>query len=479
MSSSDTLDGVPLVVDLDGTLIHSDLLHETASRYLVGAPHGVFNLLGWARGSKARLKSELAARTELDVGVLPYRDELVTWLREQRAEGRRIVLATAANRVLAEAIAAELDVFDDVVASDETVNLKGETKRAELVRRFGEGGFDYVGNDASDLVVWGSARVAHVVGDDRLAERAGRAAEVGRVFASRSATWRDYLRALRPHQWVKNLLILLPLMTAQLYDQRSSVVAALLATVSFSIAASSVYVLNDIADVTNDRHHPKKRRRPFAAGRISLLAGWVIWPLLGVVAIGLAVLVNWVFLAVLICYLVLTALYTFWGKRVAVVDVVSLGLLYTVRIVAGAAAVEAPLSIWLLTFALLFFFSLALIKRVSELTRARSESVEAKGRGYQTTDLELLSSYGVASSIGAVVIFSLYVNDPVTAELYKTPEMLWVTVPVLLVWLMRAWLLAHRGEMNEDPILFAIRDRVSIVTGGLVLLAFVAARVGM
>lgn len=465
------------MVDLDGTLIRSDLLHESASSFLLRSPWGARRLLGWLRSGKARLKVELAGQSEVDVAVLPYREEVLIWLRDERARGRRLVLATASTHVLAQSVADELGIFDEVIASDGSVNLKAETKRAELVRRFGERGFDYVGDTTADLSVWASARIAHVVGDDRLVARARGTAEVGRVFASRGPSWRDHLRALRPHQWAKNLLILLPLMTAQLYDDPSSVIAALLALVSFSIAASSVYVLNDISDVVNDRHHPKKRHRPFAAGRISLLAGWAMFPLLGIVSLILALVVNWLFLVVLVCYLALTTLYTFWGKRVAVVDVVSLGLLYTLRIVAGAAAVEAPLSIWLLTFALLFFFSLALIKRVSELTRARSEATETKGRGYQDRDLELLSSYGVASSIGAVVIFSLYVNDPVTAVLYRTPEMLWVTVPVLLVWLMRAWLKAHRGEMNEDPILFAIRDRVSIVTGILILLAFVAAQV--
>lgn len=474
-----TAHDVPLVVDLDGTLIHSNLLHETASSYLVQSPHRIGHVAWWLGAGRARLKSELAGKTTLDQSLLPYRRELVEWITSERASGRRVVLATASTRQLAESVAAEVGLFDEVLASDGVTNLKGPAKRDELVRLFGAQGYDYVGDTRADVVVWASARQAHVVGDERLVAQARKVAEVGQVFNERPGSFRDLIRALRPHQWVKNLLILLPLMTAQLYDQRESVVAALLATVAFCVAASSVYLLNDIVDLGNDRQHPIKRRRPFAAGRVSLLTGWFLWPLLGVGSLVLGAVVSLPFFITLVGYLVLTVVYTFWGKRQPVVDVVFLGLLYTLRIIAGAAAIEAPLSIWLLTFSLLFFFSLALIKRVSELSRARADLSKTAGRGYRTSDIELLSSYGVASSIGAVVIFSLYVNDPVTADLYRTPEFLWATVPILLVWLMRSWLIAHRGEMNEDPILFAIRDRVSIFTGLVVVLAFALARIGV
>jgi 4-hydroxybenzoate polyprenyltransferase len=240
-----------------------------------------------------------------------------------------------------------------------------------------------------------------------------------------------------------------------------------------------VYCLNDMADITNDLNHPHKRNRPFAAGRLSVLTGWLIWPLLAALALITAWAVNGRFFVALGSYLVLTTAYTFRWKQIPVLDVVSLGLLYTIRIIAGAAAILAPLSMWLLTFSMLLFLSLALVKRVSELTRARAELKATKGRGYRDTDLELLASYGVATSIGAVVIFSLYVNDPATAELYRTPEVLWASVPVLLAWLMRCWLIAHRGEMNEDPIVFAIRDWVSLLAGVLIGTAFIVAATGL
>lgn len=470
---------IPLVVDLDGTLIRSDMLVETASSHLIRSPQQLLRLAGWLARGRTHLKSQLAAQADVEFADLPYRHDLIAWLQEERAAGRQLVLATASNSRLADGVADATGLFDEVFSSDESVNLKSEAKRDRLVERFGDRGYDYVGNSRSDVPVWAAARTAHVVGGPRLVTRADAVTTVGRVFRDDSSTARSLVRALRPHQWVKNALVLVPLFTAQLVTDRDAVLDALIATLCFCIAASSVYVLNDIADLANDRHHPIKRMRPFASGRLSVVAGWFLWPALLVVSLLGAATVNWVFFGTLVTYLAITVVYTFWGKKVPVLDVVSLGLLYTIRIIAGAAAILAPLSMWLLTFSMLLFLSLALIKRVSELTRARAELKEARGRGYRDTDLELLSSYGVASSIGAVVIFSLYVNDPTTAQLYRTPEVLWVSVPILLAWLMRCWLLAHRGEMNEDPIVFAIRDRASILAGLLVAAAFLTAAVGL
>jgi len=466
---------VPLVVDLDGTLIRTDMLHETASSHVFGSPLAAPRIAGWLLRGRSHLKSRLAAQAVVEFADLPYRSDLLAWLADERSTGRRIVLATASHQSLADGIAQHLGIFDEVLSTDETTNLKSAAKRDRLVERFGDRGYDYVGNSRTDVAVWATARTAHVVGGPRLVTRAGEVTEVGRVFADEPSGVRDVVRAFRPHQWVKNFLVLVPLFTAQRFGDRADVIAAVVALASFCIAASSVYILNDIADLANDRNHPIKRLRPFAAGRLSVVTGWFLWPALVVVALALAMTVNWTFFATLLTYLVITLAYTFWAKRRPVLDVVSLGLLYTIRIIAGAAAIQAPLSMWLLTFSMLLFLSLALIKRVSELTRARAELKETRGRGYRDSDLELLSSYGVASSIGAVVIFSLYVNDPTTAKLYQSPDVLWATVPVLLAWLMRCWLLAHRGEMNEDPIVFAIRDRVSILCGLLVALTFVAA----
>jgi 4-hydroxybenzoate polyprenyltransferase/phosphoserine phosphatase len=474
----------PLVVDLDGTLIATDTLHESATAYLTASPLGAFRMAGWLRRSKAHLKTELAARTELDASVLPYRRDVLEWLEAERSSGRRLVLATASELGYARAVADELGIFDEVVATTDGVNLKGETKRAALVARFGEGGFDYVGDHQDDLPVWRAAAAGHVVGGNRrsLADHVRRVTEVGMVFPRVGGTLRDFVSLLRPYQWIKNALIFVPLLTAQRLGDADDVLHTIIAFVAFCLVASSVYVLNDLADVEHDRHHPSKRDRPFAAGRIGLLAGWVLWPGLTVIGFVLALtLLPALFAAALAAYLVLTTAYTFRLKRLPVVDVVALGLLYTSRIVAGAAALDVELSMWLLTFSMFFFLSLALIKRVNELTRIRRTmgqlGVRVRGRGYVETDLELLSSYGVASSVAAVVIFSLYVDDPRTSVLYDTPELLWCSVPVLLAWLMRMWLLAHRGTMDEDPIVFSTRDKASLIAGLLVVATFVAAKV--
>ncbi len=471
------------MVDLDGTLIASDLLVESASDYIAHHPLGALRLPGWLRAGKATLKRELASRVDLDVAVLPYREDVVAWLTAERATGRRLILATASDARQAEAVAAHLGLFDEVLATGDGVNLKGPAKAAALVERFGEHGFDYVGDHADDLPVWRAAAVGHLVGPRSGVEGQARGVtEVGRVFGRHGRSLRDAIGVLRPYQWVKNALILVPLLTAQRLGDAEAVGDTLLALLTFCLVASSVYVLNDLADVAHDRHHPRKRSRAFASGRLPLMAGWLLWPTLAVVGFAIAALfLPGLYCAALAAYLVLTVAYTFWLKQQPVVDVVALGMLYTSRIVAGAAAIDVELSMWLLTFSMFFFLSLALIKRVSELARLRRTAgpagINARGRGYRPADLELLSSYGVASSVAAVVIFSLYVDDPKTSVLYATPELLWCSVPVLLAWLMRVWLLAHRGEMDEDPILFAIRDRASIATGGILVAVFVLAKV--
>lgn len=465
------------MVDLDGTLVHTDLLVESGSALVTTRPHRVPAMLAALGRGKADLKAFLAAETRVDVGVLPYNEPLLDWLRTQKDAGRPLVLASASDLRLVQAVAGHLGIFDAVLGSHEGVNLKSSAKRDALVERYPEG-FEYVGNHSHDIAVWGAAKVAHVVGDASVVRRASGAAPLGESWAPVGQRLRGVVKALRPHQWVKNALVALPLATASKLDDATAVWHTILAIAVFSLVASGVYVLNDLADVENDRKHPAKRRRPFASGLLPLTVGWMLWPLLTIVGFLVAALVlPALFVAVLAGYLALTLAYTFRLKRIPVLDVVSLGGLYTARIVAGAAAIEVEMSMWLLTFSLLFFLSLALIKRVSELNRVRLDGSEMSGRGYRPDDLEMLSSYGVATSIGAVVIFALYLNDPVTAALYGTPELLWAAVPVLLAWLMRAWLLAHRGEMNEDPIVFAIKDPSSLLAGALVVAAFAAGKV--
>jgi 4-hydroxybenzoate polyprenyltransferase/phosphoserine phosphatase len=470
----------PLVVDLDGTLITSDLLDECASRFVTDSPLQVWRLLVWLARGRLVLKRELATRATLDVPVLPYNLKLVEWLYEEHERGRRLVLASASNQRLVDAIASHLDIFDNAIGSGDEVNLKSDAKGAALVELYGERGFDYVGNHVDDLQVWAHARQAHLVDPPQhLVERAAAVTTVGDLFGWRGRhPVRQLLRAMRPHQWAKNLLLLVPMLAAQKLGSLQADLQVALAFVTFSMVASGVYLLNDIADVENDRHHPTKRRRPFASGRLRLAIGWFAWPVLTGLAFTLAlVFLPWYYALSLLGYLVLTVTYTFWLKGRAVVDVVALGGLYTVRIVCGAAAISVPLSFWLLTFSLFFFLSLALIKRVSELTRLRLTGGAGKGRGYRASDLEMLSSYGVASSMASCVIFAIYVHEPGTANLYDHAPVLWATLPIMMSWLMRMWLLSHRGLMTEDPVLYAARDRTSLLAGVALAAVFVIATI--
>jgi 4-hydroxybenzoate polyprenyltransferase len=472
----------PLVVDLDGTLIKSDLLFETATSLVVRRPLAAFYLFGWLMRGKPELKARLAGAVTVDVATLPYNQELVAWLREQKAQGRRLVLATAANQSLAVKVAAHLALFDHVIASDRTTNLKSVAKRDALVALYGAGGYDYVGNDSADLTVWRDARTAHVVSNSaRLYAQAGANGNLGQTIHSGvPSAAQALMRAVRPHQWLKNLLVFIPLVAAHQYGSVGSVLQASLAFLAFGLAASSVYLLNDLVDVESDRHHPRKRFRPFAAGDLSLVHGWIAWPLLLVSACAIAfALLPPTFTHFLLLYAGVSTAYSLRLKQIPIVDVLTLAGLYTLRIIAGAAAIAVPLSFWLLSFSMFFFVSLAFMKRYSELKVARDghHAIALRGRGYAPQDLELVAMLGSSAGHVAVLVLALYIQDSRTASLYAEPRFIWLACPVMLYWVSRAWLLTHRGQMNEDPILFALRDRVSWMAVGALALIFMLAMV--
>jgi 4-hydroxybenzoate polyprenyltransferase/phosphoserine phosphatase len=461
---------LPLIVDLDGTLIKTDLLFETANRFITHRLLHAPSLLGWWVQGRAVMKAELADRAAPDPATLPYHAPLIEWLKAEKATGRRVILATASHRKLATAVADHLGLFDEVLATERRVNLKAEHKRDLLVARFGQGGFDYVGNDDADLPVWAAARRAHVVGaSPALLKKARRQGVVDRVFESeRMPLSAALFKCMRPHQWMKNLLIVVPLLSAHRYGDLQALWATRWAFIAFGLCASSVYVLNDLVDVGDDRHHASKRKRPFAAGQLSLLAGWVAWPALLMLSFLLALTtLPPIFSAVLAGYLVITMAYSLRFKQHAIIDVLLLAGLYTIRIVAGAAAIAVPLSFWLLTFSMFIFLSLAFMKRFSELRAARHDGKAGKlrGRGYQNGDLEIVASFGSAAGYLAVLVLALYIQGSDAAQLYQTPRMIWLACPLMLFWISRAWLIAHRGLMHDDPIIFAIKDRASWCTG--------------
>ncbi|AOJ02734.1 hypothetical protein WS70_13605 [Burkholderia mayonis] len=466
----------PLVVDLDGTLIRSDILIESGFAYLKAAPHRFYRPLLWfARGGKPELKAKLADLTDVDVSVLPYDGSVVKWLESEREGGRSLVLATASHLRYAQAISDHLGLFDRTFATDRDVNLSSHNKRAALVAEFGEKGFDYAGNSHDDIAVWEAADRAYVVNPSSGVEKAARKlGNVERVIESRSPLLKTFSKALRLHQWLKNLLIFLPLLAGHQLSSPGLIVTAVLAFVAFGLCASSVYLLNDLLDLEDDRHHPVKRKRPLASGALPLTVGLALFPVLLVGAFAIALpSLPWRFGAVLIGYYALTLAYSIFLKRQVMVDVVVLAMLYTTRIIAGSTAIGSHLTFWLLAFSMFIFLSLALVKRYAELHSMKARGLmKTRGRGYVASDLSLISSLGTVSGYLAVLVLALYIQDARTTILYRHPQVIWLACPLLLYWISRTWIIAHRGLMHDDPIVFAVRDRVSLATVALCGLVF-------
>ncbi|PVX82296.1 4-hydroxybenzoate polyprenyltransferase [Paraburkholderia unamae] len=460
-------------------MIRSDVLIESGFAYFKSAPLRFYRPLVWlARGGKPALKAGLAESTNVDVTVLPYDPQVIDWLKEERQAGRELVLATATHERYARAIADHLGLFDQTFATADGVNLSSHRKREKLVAEFGEKNFDYAGNSHDDVAVWQSAARAYVVNPSSGVERAARKiGNVESVIESRPPMLKTLSKSLRLHQWLKNLLIFVPLLAAHKLDRPELVIAALLAFVAFGLCASSVYLLNDLLDLEDDRHHPTKRKRPFASGALPLTWGIALFPVLLACAFALtALFLPLRFGAVLVGYYVLTLAYSMYLKRQVMVDVVVLAMLYTIRIVAGSAAIGAHLTFWLLAFSMFIFLSLALVKRYAELHSMQARGlVKTRGRGYVLSDLPLISSLGTASGYLSVLVLAMYIQDGNTAKLYRHAQVIWLACPLLLYWVSRTWIIAHRGLMHDDPIVFAARDRVSLAVVALCCLVFWAA----
>ena len=461
---------MPLCVDLDGTLVHTDLLYESALALLRRNPLYLLVLPLWLLRGKACLKHEIARRAQPDVALLPYDARVLDLLRE--AGGRRRVLCSASDQRLVDAVAAHVGGFDLALGSDGRTNLDGPRKASALVAHFGERGFDYVGNAAPDLAVWSHAREA-IVANARpaLVRRLRTDRPVARVFESRPGITRAALHALRPHQWSKNLLVFVAAIAAHRIFDPIALQATALAFVAFCLCASGAYVLNDLFDLDADRRHPRKRTRPFAAGRVPIAAGLLAAPLLTLGGFAVALSLPRPFMFALLLYAATTLAYSFALKRLVVIDVLVLASLYTLRIVAGAVAIPVEASAWFLSFAVCLFLSLALVKRYEEVRRvAASDETGVAGRGYLTTHRSAIGVSGIACSVLAVGVLGFYVDSTKSAALYARPHWLWLLLPLLAAWLARVWLLTRRGRMHDDPVVFALTDPPSFV----VLAGFVA-----
>ncbi len=467
---------IPLCVDLDGTLIRTDLLHEAIFAFLRGNLARIFLLAAWLLKGKAHLKAQLAARVQPDVTTLPYTQELLDLLQSEKAIGRTLILATASPKIWADAVAGHLGLFDDVVATTDTENMAGTNKAARLATLFGDQGFDYAGNSKHDLAVWSRARTPIVVRPDLKARAWARRNGVsviadGHVPATRLKTW---AKAVRVHQWLKNTLLFVPgVLSFDLLDM-GSVTVLLTAFFAFSLCASSVYLLNDVIDIEADRKHPTKRKRPIPAGRVSIQHAIIGAALCLLVSASLATTLPWQFGAVLALYAATTFAYSFLLKRVLLIDVFTLAGLFTIRVIAGSAVLLLPISTWLLAFCVFFFLSLALVKRFVELQSIKPISNEKlAGRGYRAEDIETIGQAGIASAFAAVVVLALFIDSPEIAQNYTNPHLIWLVLPPVLFVTFRIWILARRREMHEDPVVFIMTDwrsQIMIAAGALVML---------
>lgn len=455
---------MPLVVDVDGTLLRTDILHETALQFVARHPFESWRLVSWTFAGKPRLKAALAGRVDCAADTLPLNNEVVAAIRAAQDEGRPVWLASASHKSQVEAIAARIGGITGIFATDGDVNLSGARKAARLVEAFGEGGFDYAGNGMVDYPVWRAAREALVVGPKGFAARARRSFPEAKHIAAPRPRLADYLASLRTYQWAKNLLVFLPMVAGHAYDW-ASIRQTLIAFLCFCLAASSAYVVNDLLDLPGDREHERKRNRPFASGRIPVAHGPPLALLLMAGAAAGAFFLPLWFGAVLGLYVGLTLAYSLVLKRRLLIDVIVLGMLYTIRVLGGVAAVNVGQSPWLLMFCLFLFLALAIVKRCSELVRrAANGSEEALlGRGYRAADLPVLLALGAASGVGAVLVVALYISSPEVQRLYTHPERIWLICPLLLYWIGRVLLLANRDELHDDPLIFAFTDRASWV----------------
>ena len=464
MSDSES---IPLCVDLDGTLVKLDTLHQALFLLLRRDPMSMLKIPRWWMKGKAHLKDQVMRRVELDAAALPYNTKLLNWLKREHSKGRKLILATASNYRTANAVAEHLGIFEDVLASNEETNLRHTRKLEAIQERFPI--FGYAGNDTADFPIWDAAQEV-VLANPSTAAKKGYAIRADHIFMEQRPVARMFVKAMRPQQWLKNLLIFSPMVLAHRFTDLGSLLSSTIAFFAFSFAASSIYVLNDLFDLSADQHHPRKRKRPFASGDLPIAIGAMLTPLLVLISLGLCALLPPPFLITLLVYFAITTAYSWRVKQVPIADVLTLAVLYSMRIVAGSVATETAASAWFIQFAIFLFLSLALVKRTSELKEMKVSGTEDdhhRERGYQVDDLPLLLGFGSAAGYISVFVFTMYLGSDKVAELYTYPSLLWIFCPLLLYWITRIWHLAWRGKMDDDPLAFAARDPQTYVIGAI------------
>lgn len=466
-------DLVPLIVDLDGTLVSTDTLWESFLRLCHIKPWMLLLLPVWLiQGGRAKLKAEISNQVSIDVVTLPYRHDVIDKIIEARKNSRLTILATAANQDIANNVAEHLGIFDNVIASTHDNNLKAEKKLTAIQDYLGNKPFDYIGDSKADMPVWNVARKAFIVSPSKTLKKSCASLHDSQYIGeSNKVTFKILLRAIRLHQWAKNLLLFIPLILSQRYLNIDSVTVSSISFLVFGLCASSTYLWNDLLDLPTDRQHETKKNRPLAAGDISIVTGIIVSFFLMLVAFLISVIfLPSLFTVMLLGYIALTVSYTFYFKRQLMTDVIMLGGLYAYRILIGAVAIDVMISPWLFAFSIFFFLSLAFVKRFTDLNNL-PRNVEGKvgGRAYYAGDLDMVRSLGTSASYISVLIMALYVNSPTVINLYPRPGWLWLLCIIFLYWLSRIWFLAERNQMPDDPVLFAVKDKISYLVGISVL----------
>jgi len=451
-----------LIVDLDGTLIKTDMLHESFWSSVKRNPYTAFLALISLVYGKAALKDRLSATSDVDVTTLPYNQSVIKYIEEHRLEGGKSVLITGSSQAYADKVSGYLKLFDEAYGTRDGNNLTGKAKRDFIHDFLGFKSFSYIGNSKDDLHVWQHAnKIITVNTSKRIRKKAEGIGKPSEHLLTDDVSAISYLKLMRTYQWLKNMLIFLPILAAHQLD-RDSIIAGLLGFFSFSLVASSVYVFNDLVDLGHDRSHPRKRFRPLAAGDLSIANALLLMPVLLLFGFGIGAVLGFSFVLVLTLYLILTTLYSVTFKTIAVLDIVLLGALYSLRVFAGGVGSDIKLSFWLIAFSTLFFLALAAVKRQAELIDTLQRGADhLAGRGYKTSDLPIINIVGLVSGFAAVQVLALYVNSEKVQELYKTPEALWGVCCILLYWVIRIVFVTNRGLMTDDPILFTVKDKVS------------------
>jgi len=474
----------PLCVDLDGTLIKTDTLVELFFRALKASPLTVFLMPFWLIKGIAYLKIRLSERFADRLNTVPFSMQFLGYLKAEKAAGRKIYLATACEEGLARKLVEKLGVFDDVFGTRAKLNLKSSRKAALLVEKFGAGGFDYAGNSRQDLAVWSKADGIIAVNAPAALKRT-----IARDFPGKPVQCFDnqamirpvarikaWLKLIRVHQWSKNLLLFVPLVTAHKYVEEPALVSSVLAFAFFSLCASSIYIFNDLVDLESDRNHESKKYRALAAGNIQLRTAFFLGGGMLITAfVGAFVCLPGRFFLGMGLYAVITTLYSFFLKKMMLMDVVILAILYTMRIIIGGEAIAVEISFWLLTFSLFIFLSLAFLKRFVELKYKAPASNKVSGRGYLPEDLPMVQTMGIASGFISVLLYVVYI-DRAAMEHYHNPNALISGCVVLLYFICRIWMRANRGFVSSDPIVAAIKDKGNYVLALVFVLLFLLAR---